>query len=287
MSRSIALINAAAGELKLGSPAKQAEQLLQELPHKPEIHFATTTREIKQFASLVRQQIPELVIVASGDTTVATLWKELANVQTCYALLPTGSFNNISRSLGINSMEEGVEALRRGKPAGFDVGISHDEMFFEGAGFGLMAQIFSGPEKTDYLALVKHTLQTLKSLDNIACKLSIDGRRREIETSWLTITNTGRLGALEVCDFSSPIDGVMEVVFARPESSEQLLRTAGSFLGGNHLDSGLFEVIPVNEYVTIEFDTPQLCHIDEVVSTSSKLEIAIQPHVFQVMIAGE
>lgn len=286
MSRFLALINAAAGELKLGSPAEQAEQLLRQTPHKPEIHFATTTSEIKQFAALVRQQSPEVVMVASGDTTVATLWKELADEKTCYALLPTGSFNNISRSLGIHSMEEGVEALSRGKLARFDVGVSQDEMFFEGAGFGLMAQIFSGPEKTDYLALVKHALVTLKSLDNISCKISVDGKCREIETSWLTIANTGRLGALEVCDFSSPIDGSMEIVFAHSESAEQLLHTAGSFLGGKHLDAGLFEVIPVKESVQIEFDSPQMWHMDEVVSKSTKLEFAIRPQAIQVMTAG-
>lgn len=87
----------------------------------------------------------DLVIAAGGDGTVAEVAKGLVGTQACLGILAQGTFNNVSRALGLpaNDTRAGCAVLARGRVRRIDVGKANGEhLFFEAAGVGLDAPLF-------------------------------------------------------------------------------------------------------------------------------------------------
>lgn len=95
-------------------------------------------------AKTIRSAKPDLVVVAGGDGTVAKLLAMLPDRSVPVAILPTGTANNIARSVGIDgdpgTIVAGWDMDRRRR---FDIGNAHGpwgcRRFAEGVGFGLFA----------------------------------------------------------------------------------------------------------------------------------------------------
>jgi len=95
-------------------------------------------------AEAIRAAEPDLVVVAGGDGTVAKVLAMLPDRSRPVALIPTGSANDIARSLGIAGEPEALVAgwdLDRRRR--FDIGNAHGPWgcrpFAEGVGFGAFA----------------------------------------------------------------------------------------------------------------------------------------------------
>ena len=87
----------------------------------------------------------DLVIAAGGDGTVAEVARGLVGTDVCLGILAQGTFNNVSRSLGLpaNDTRAGCAVLARGRVRRIDVGRANGEhLFFEAAGVGLDAPLF-------------------------------------------------------------------------------------------------------------------------------------------------
>jgi len=88
-----------------------------------------------------------LVVVAGGDGTVAGVTRRMVGRDMPVALLPSGTANNIARSLGLvkKPFEELVESWGDAKRVRLDVGIASgpwgQRYFVEGLGAGLFAEL--------------------------------------------------------------------------------------------------------------------------------------------------
>ena len=87
---------------------------------------------------------PDLVAVAGGDGTVAAILAMLPDRSIPVAIIPTGTANNIARSLGIDGEPEAlVAAWDLERRLRFDIGNAHCPWgcrhFAEGVGFGAFA----------------------------------------------------------------------------------------------------------------------------------------------------
>lgn len=96
----------------------------------------------------------DLVVVAGGDGTVAKVTRRMVGRGVPIALLPSGTANNIARTLG--QVERPFEELVRGwdnaRRVRLDVGIARgpwgERYFVEGVGVGVFASILAKPSKT-------------------------------------------------------------------------------------------------------------------------------------------
>ena len=95
----------------------------------------------------------DLVVVAGGDGTVARVTRRMVGRGVPMALLPSGTANNIARTLGqierpFEELVRGWESARRMK---LDVGVAHgpwgERYFVEGVGAGVFASILAKPNK--------------------------------------------------------------------------------------------------------------------------------------------
>ena len=173
----------------------------------------------------------DLVAVAGGDGTVARVARRMAGRGIPVAALPSGTANNISRSLGL--VERPFEELVRGWPDArrvkLDVGLAKgpwgERYFVEGIGMGVFARLLaSGSGKRIKKSKTKkpkekvdNALQRLKTraqrMQPLEIQASLDGK--DISGSYLlfeavTIPYVGP--NLFLAPDSKPGDGHFDVV---------------------------------------------------------------------------
>ena len=84
----------------------------------------------------------DLVIISSGDGTVNAAIEGLLDTQLPLGILPSGTANNLARSLKIPpSLPEACKIVAAGKIRRIDLGWVNGKYFFNVAGLGLSAQI--------------------------------------------------------------------------------------------------------------------------------------------------
>ena len=189
----------------------------------------------------------DLVIAAGGDGTVhKTAW-QIVESGIPLAILPLGTANNLSCSLGFTgSVDEILQSLHCGKSRPFDVGVargsSRTEYFLEAAGGGLFADYFpaakanekesASPEEelSAHLSLLREL-----SLDYPArqWKISIDGE--DISGPYILwgAMNTRSAGpALDLAPKATTHDGRLDFVAVREHEREIFIKHVDAHLGG-------------------------------------------------------
>src|SRR5205085_9506431 len=127
--------------------AEDLRKLLKKAGHKVRYHSSKDgewKRSLKKPA--------DLVVVAGGDGTVGKVARRMVGRGVPMAVLPSGTANNIARSLGLleRPLEElirGWENARRVKlDAGVAVGPWGERNFVEGLGAGIFAELLAQPD---------------------------------------------------------------------------------------------------------------------------------------------
>ena len=119
-----------------------------------------------------------VVVVAGGDGTVAGVTRRMVGRDVPVAVLPSGTANNIARSLGLlkTPFEELVEGWRDARRVRLDVGIASgpwgQRYFVEGLGAGLFAELLvRSEEKKAQREKEKKSKRPAKVVDNALRRL--------------------------------------------------------------------------------------------------------------------
>jgi diacylglycerol kinase (ATP) len=130
--------------------AKALLKLLRRAGHKPRYQSAKE----KGWARVLDKKA-RVVVVAGGDGTVASVTRRMVGRGVPVAILPSGTANNIARSLGLlkRPFEELVRSWRGARRVPLDVGIASgpwgERYFIEGLGAGLFAGMLVRSEEND------------------------------------------------------------------------------------------------------------------------------------------
>jgi YegS/Rv2252/BmrU family lipid kinase len=137
-----------------GSPAESNAQLaeilgaLQRVRIIPEVFLVNQGANLEQ---VVRQAVDRgnnLVIAAGGDGTIDSVAGGLANTGAAIGIIPTGTQNNVARTLGIplGDIPGAVRILRRGRRLRIDLAQArcgaNRRWFLEAASAGLISALF-------------------------------------------------------------------------------------------------------------------------------------------------
>ena len=189
----------------------------------------------------------DLVIAAGGDGTVhKTAW-QIMESGIPLAILPLGTANNLSCSLGFTgSVDEILQSLHCGKSRPFDVGVAHSgsqtDYFLEAAGGGLFADYFPAAEANEKKGAspeeeLKAHLSLLRELAlNYSArpwKMSIDGKDisgRYILWGAMNIRSAGP--ALNLAPKAATDDGRLDFVVVREDEREIFVKCVDAHLAG-------------------------------------------------------
>ncbi len=184
----------------------------------------------------------DFIIIAGGDGTVRKVIKKLLDRKILrkrfpLALLPLGTANNISKTLGISGEPEELakswkkESIRC-IDIGFIEGLGEPNFFIEGLGYGIFPRLMETmKEKDDKLFLsldteINYSLQILHEMilshEPQELQLEIDGVDHSGKYLLAEIMNIKSVGPnLELAPGADPGDGRFEVILVTEEQKEQ------------------------------------------------------------------
>lgn len=183
----------------------------------------------------------DLVVVAGGDGTVARVARRMVGRGVPVALLPSGTANNIARSLGQveRPYEELVRAWPEARRVKLDAGVAKgpwgERYFIEGLGAGVFAQLLANPagEKAKKAARpVENALERLKKVAERCKPLEIaaelDGKDISGRYLMLEALNLRYVGPnLHLAHDMQPGDGELDVVLVTEAERARLVHYLG------------------------------------------------------------
>lgn len=280
------LINPKAGMLKGCTTSSEVKQKLKGLTGDPEIVIVQNDKGIRDFIQKVIKDKPDIVLVAGGDGTTATIIKGLVDTPVIFGIIPTGSMNNIGQSLGIgDELDDAVAVINRAHVSTMDLGTINGELFIESVGIGLVAEVMDRvgeqDSKKEVIKVIRHTLAEIATTDTIPVRLIADDRDLSIETVWLTVTNTGRAAAALVDPTSSVHDNLLDIVYCEPLGKSEVAKYAISFIRNSHIREDKFHRMRA-KHIEMELPSGVQIHIDGVLKEYQKVTIDVLPAAIKV-----
>jgi diacylglycerol kinase (ATP) len=189
---------------------------------------------------------PDLLAVAGGDGTVAKVAIALRDSQLPLFVLPTGTSNNIARSLGIaGSVPEMIGRLSSARPVRLDIGhVSAawgETAFVEAAGVGFVAAMLRGGRsvrarvnrfvRTVGRPMDKRLRGATRGVARLIRKhapryhdVRADGEDLSGEYLAVEVMNIREIGPrLLLAPHAEPGDGLLDLVLVRPEDRDELV----------------------------------------------------------------
>jgi diacylglycerol kinase (ATP) len=281
------LINPKAGLLKDVLEPEQVREKLRGLKLNPKVSIARDGDAIEAFCRQVREEQPDVVLIAGGDGTVATVMKQLQDVPVVFGLIPTGSLNNIAGSIGLgDELEEAVEVINQGHIARMDLGEVNGEVFIESVGIGLLAKIMDRvgeqDSKKETMKVMAGTLAEVVTAEPIATQIKADDRNLEPETVWLTVTNTGRAAAAVVDPSSNVHDHLLEVVYCEPLESKEIASYVTAVMRNSHIRKPKFHRLRARD-VHLQLPPDTIVHVDGELRTWNEVTVRVLPGALRIL----
>jgi diacylglycerol kinase (ATP) len=179
-----------------GNPADSAVQLVELLLHlqkqriETEVFLVQPGIPLRTIARNAVRAGARMVIVSGGDGTIENVALGLLGSRTTLGIIPTGTRNNIARSLGIptNNLADAATLLRKGRRLKIDVGqVRHrkaSRCFLEAGAIGLASALYPSADDIQHgdLGKIGEFLSTLVSAAPSEIRLRLDHHRKEIIT---------------------------------------------------------------------------------------------------------
>lgn len=200
--------------------------------------YTCTSASIKEENAISLKGNPDLFVLAGGDGTIRKAALRLLEEDMPIAVLPMGTANNISRTLGISeNLKESIQSWRTARIQSFDVGVIQNPTgranFLESFGFGLFPALMkemkiSGAEDIEQpdeklRAALMLLVELTQRVDAIACTLTVDGMDCSGRFLLLEVMNTKSIGPnLVIAPNADPGDGELDVIFIQENQREKM-----------------------------------------------------------------
>ena len=222
-----------------------------------------------------------LVVAAGGDGTVGALARLLAGTGCPLGIVPTGTFNNFARALGLpTDIDEAVDVIRNGVARPVAVGTVEGRVFVEAAAAGLFGEgIAAGEDLKDleFGALAEH-LRRLAAAGRFRYRVGGDvvsaGRAHSLIAS-----NVPSTGSLIPVGSTDPAEPHLELAVA--SAGGRAGRLLGMLLRRPPGDPGLSRHF---RRLSIETDPPVLVVADAQEVGTTPVEVAVVPDALRVIL---
>ncbi|HUR25533.1 MAG TPA: diacylglycerol kinase family protein [Candidatus Thermoplasmatota archaeon] len=148
-----------------------------------------------------------VLVAAGGDGTVSTLAGVAAGTSAALAVLPMGTLNHFAKDAGLPlQLEEAARVAVEGVATPVDVAEVNGRVYVNNASVGLYAEALEERERllepggSKVLAMARAAGTVLQRPPALRVRLSVDGRPRPLDTSFVVVANNayetslGRLG---------------------------------------------------------------------------------------------
>jgi diacylglycerol kinase (ATP) len=250
------------------------------------VHKTTGSGLIDTFDRALGALDPDgIFAVAGGDGTVGLATAQAGKSNRTIAILPTGTGNDVARSLGVPlSPEEAVDLLVATPATPIDLGQTDDGSFAHAASVGMSAE---------FAARVRHVKgwrrpivypaqawQTWRDRRPLAVEVVVDGKpvMTPVNLYQVAVVNAPRLGGRigVTLRSSAPDDGLLDTVLSHGSAWRDTVRTLTSLMRAGRTRQWPGATIVEGQVVEIRGRTPLIASLDGEAAFSTPLRARVQ-----------
>lgn len=206
------------------------------------------------------------VVIAGGDGSINEVGATLAGTNVALGIIPAGSGNGLSRSLGISlNPKKAVENINSFKTRTIDTGIANGEPFMNMAGVGFDAAVSDAFHKQKMRGLFKYFLLTLKVLWSYKLQtynVIADGREFKRRAYLIAAANSPQYGNDALVAPKAVVDdGMMDAVVVNPFPFPMIFVLFFMLFRGTLNQSPYIKTFKFKEMTIIQ-ERPDVTHLD-------------------------
>lgn len=261
----------------------------------PQVLHTTLEDGGQEMAKRAAQDGAELVIAAGGDGTIHAAANGLVGTQSTLGIIPTGTMNNVARSLSIpDTIPAACVAIANGETRAIDMGKINDRTFLEVAGVGLEAKLAPAGEAIKHpelFSIIHGIVSGLKAFFDFKAaniKIAADGgKHRSYHALQVTICNTPFYGLhLQMAPDILMDDGLLDVVIYRNVGKFEYLRHALSLLLGRRPERPKIKYLRVRS-LHVTTDARMEVHIDGEPGGYTPAHVTVLPAALRIRVPGK
>ncbi|MFB2981070.1 lipid kinase [Microseira sp. BLCC-F43] len=248
---------------------------------------AENPQYLPQIIRQYRQQV-DLVIISSGDGTVNAAIEGLLDTQLPLGILPSGTANNLARSLKIpRSLPAACKIIAAGKIRPIDLGSVNRKYFFNVAGLGLSAQINRRVPKAwkrrfGVLAYAAVALQVLWQAQPFEAEIRWNNQSTQVKTFQITVCNGRYYGSGLVVAEDAAIDHQrLDLYSVKTQQWWEMLALLPAIVQGKKVPGVL---TLQGKEINIYTKEPNLIDTDGELTTTTQAQFRVIPRALPVFV---
>ena len=258
-----------------------------------EVEIKTSGHVAREVARNAARSGDRLILVAGGDGTIGEVASQLIGSKTALGIIPTGTMNNVARSLGVPlAIDDACALIGMGTTRHIDIGhvVSngdhHSDYFLECAGIGLSAIGAEGGEAIvkGKWHVVPRALRRFLEAKRGAVTVELDGTRIEASTRIVTVSNAPLIGNHMLAAPGAKMDdGLLDVHVYDRISDAALVRHFIAASSGSPDDLECYRV----RHVRITADEPMPTNTDmNIAPKRHTIEIEVIPRAVAMIVGN-
>jgi diacylglycerol kinase (ATP) len=241
-------------------------------------------------AIIANQSGVKMVIVAGGDGTMSAAAAGLVATGLPLGILPTGTANDLARTLHIPSdLQRAAQVIADGVAKRIDAGMVNSHYFFNVASIGLSATVAQSlsPETKRRFGPFGYTIAALRALSSsgtFSAEIINKGEHVRVRTLQIAVGNGRFYGGGNAIESDAAIDdGHLDLYSLEFENVWKLALMLRSFRAGRH---GLWEEVRTAKCVNFEIRTsrPKKINLDGELVTQTPAVFSVVPKAISVFV---
>ncbi len=234
------------------------------------------------------------IVAAGGDGTLFEVingyFKNTSERRIPIGVLPVGTGNAFARDLELsnNQIEEAIEIISKQKLRKVDVGkfCTHgqDYYFLNIIGAGFVADANKTAQRFKVFGSFSYTIGVLYRmllLKFTKLTLEIDGEKREVDSTFIEISNTRYTANFLMAPSAEIDDGLLDITLVKKISRIRLLQGLSKIFTGEHIHLDEIDTFKA-KHIKIESDTPKVLTPDGELVGITPVEIECLKHGIEV-----
>ncbi len=242
------LVNPAAAR---GKGARDVDRVTDQLRDGGYAVHSVMTRDPEEVGDLSRAAAhagTDVLAVAGGDGTINLCLQALAGSGTTLGILPTGTGNDVARSLGIprKDLTAAADVIVGSHERRIDLGRVGSSVYATVLAAGFDSQVNERANAMTWprgqLRYSIATLAELRVFEPLRYTLELDGARRELDAMLVAVGNGPCYGGgLRMAEGAVLDDGLLDVVIIKPLGKLELVRVYPRLFSGTHVTHRQYE----------------------------------------------
>ncbi|MCH7402009.1 diacylglycerol/lipid kinase family protein [Belliella kenyensis] len=207
----------------------------------------------------------DIVMVAGGDGTISLVASQMLGSDTPLLPIPLGSANGLCACLGIQNLDDSINALKIGNTIQMDILSVNETICLHLCDFGFNAALvkkFEESEERGMISYFKSSLTQAFENNKFSFGLDINGETVLVDAKMLVIANGDRYGTgVKINPLGKLNDRKFEVVVLNPDSIQDWTALTLAFLKEDLSGLDFVEVFQTKR-VHITNLKDAVCHVD-------------------------